>query len=148
MPTLLGLDVSPDVLEANQHLLEQKKQPKTNVQKEIARMKREQLERQFDAIWVQGGGDPDFWEHSFKFDDERGWSIDRYNPEHKIGVEIHGGQFMKRSGHNNATGVQRDWEKANRCNELGITLFGLTTAMVNTTEIDKIIAFVKGVVAE
>ena len=43
----------------------------------------------------------------------------------------------------NAAGMQRDWEKANRCNELGIVLWGLTTAMVNVTEIERILMFVK-----
>ena len=34
----------------------------------------------------------------------------------KIGIEINGGQFMKKSGHNSASGLSRDYEK----NNLGI----------------------------
>jgi len=144
MPQLFGVDVSADVYEANKHLTKPApKAPKTDARKAIDKILRERLERQFDDIWARLGGDPDFWQAGHNFDDERGWHIDRYNAEHKIGVEIHGGQFMKKSGHSNAAGMQRDWEKVNRCNELGIVLFGLTTKMVDTTNIEKILNYVR-----
>lgn len=135
MPQLFGMDVSPDVYNDNKHLATPAKQPKTDARKEIDRLNRERLERQFDDIWQRLGGDPEFWQHGHLFDSERGWHIDRYNEKYRIGVEIHGGQFLKKSGHSNAKGQQRDWEKVNRCHVLGIRLFGLTTAMVNVDEV-------------
>ena len=144
MPQLFGLEVSDHVYEKNAHLATPTKQPKTDVRKQLDRLQREKLERQFDTIWQHVGGDPDFWQHGYLFDDERGWHLDRYNEEHRIAVEIHGGQYMKKSGHSNAKGQQRDWEKLNRCNELGITLFALTTAMVTADEIERILLFTRG----
>lgn len=146
MPQLFGIDVSDDVLAANAHLAKPTpKAPKTDARKVIDKILREKLERQFDDIWQRLDGDPDFWQGDYGFDDDRGWHIDRYNAEYKIGVEIHGGQFAKdgKSGHRNPTGMQRDWEKLNRCNELGITLFGLTTAMVSVDHIEKILNYVR-----
>lgn len=142
MPQLFGVDVSTDVYEANRHLATPPKQPKTDARKVIDQILREKLERQFDDIWQRLGGDPEFWQHGYTFDAERGWHIDRYNAEYKIGVEIHGGQFMKKSGHSNAAGMQRDWEKLNRCNVMGITLFGLTTKMVDVEHVETIRTFV------
>lgn len=146
MPQLFGIEVSDDVYQANQHHATPPKQPKTDARKEIDRTDGKRLENQFDAIWMRLGGDPDFWLRGHPFDGERGWHIDRYNAEHKIGVEIHGGQFMKKSGHSNAKGQQRDWEKVNRCHSLGIVLFGLTTAMVNVENVEEILNYVKRII--
>ena len=143
MPQLFGVDVSEEVYRMNSHLAKQPKLPKTDARKEVARLMRERLENQFDAIWQHVGGDPDFWLRGHLFDTERGWHLDRYNAQRQVAVEIHGGQYMRKSGHSNAAGQQRDWEKLNRCNELGITLFGLTTAMVNADEVEKILQWVR-----
>lgn len=143
MPTLFGQEVSEDVYNANAHLITPPKQPKTDARKVIDKLMREKLERRFDDLWKKAGGDPDFWQHSAKFDTERCWEIDRYNAEHRIGVEIHGGQWAKdgKSGHRNASGMQRDWEKLNRCHELGITLWVLVTATVTIDETDRLKRF-------
>lgn len=140
MPQLFGQDVSPDVYEANKHLATPPKQPKTEARKEVDRLQREALERRFDTLWLKAGGDPDFWLRGYLFDTERGWHLDRYNKQHRIAVEIHGGQFAKngRSGHRNPGGMQRDWDKLNRCTELGITLWVLVTATVNIDEVDRL----------
>lgn len=143
MPILLGVEVSDDVYEANRHLATPQKQDRTDARREVDRLQRERLENLFDAIWLRVGGDPEFWLRGYMFDVERGWHIDRYNEALRIGVEIHGGQYMKKSGHSNVAGMQRDWEKVNRCNQLGIVLFGLTTAMVNADEIEKILNYVR-----
>lgn len=143
MPKLFGNDVSPDTYELNKHYLETPKLPKTDAEKFIQAEQRQVLERRFDSLWVRCGGAPDFWQHGYLFDSERGWHIDRYNAEYRIGVEIHGGQFMKKSGHSNAKGQQRDWEKLLRCYELGITLIGLTTGMVTPAHVDRVVAIVK-----
>jgi very-short-patch-repair endonuclease len=44
---------------------------------------------------------------------ERRFEIDFAYPEKKAGIEIQGGQYMKKSGHNSATGLSRDYEKQN-----------------------------------
>lgn len=143
MPKLFDLEVSDEVYRANAHLATPTKLPKTDVKKLIAAEQRQVLERRFDSLWVRCGGDADFWQPGCLFDSEKGWHIDRYNAEYRIGVEIHGGQFMKKSGHSNAKGQQRDWEKLLRCYELGITLIGLTTGMVTPAHVDRVVAIVK-----
>lgn len=144
MPTLLGIDVSDHVYEANKHLVTPTPQPQTDARKVIEKLLWEKLERRFDDLWLKVGGDPDFWQHGYLFDNDRDWHIDRYNEQHRVGVEIHGGQFAKdgKSGHRNVKGMQRDWEKLNRCHELGITLWVLTTAMVNIDEVDRLKRFI------
>lgn len=144
MPQLFGVDVSDHTYELNKHLIEQPKRTKTDARKVIDQVLREKLERQFDALWLRAGGDTEFWQHGYQFDTDRGWHIDRYNADTMIGVEIHGGQFARdgNSGHRNVKGMQRDWEKLNRCHELGITLWVLTTAMVTIDEVDRLKRFV------
>lgn len=142
MPKLFGQEVSPDFYELNKHFAEQPKLPKTDVEKLIQAEQRQVLERRFDSLWLRCGGKPDFWQPGYLFDSERGWHIDRYNAEYRIGVELHGGQFMKKSGHSNAAGQQRDWEKLLRCHELDILLIGLTTAMVSPPFVDRVVALV------
>lgn len=142
MPKLFDIEVSADVYAANQHLATQQKRPKTDVERMIQAEQRQVLEHRFDGLWVRSGGTSDFWQAGYLFDTERGWHIDRYNAEYRIGVEIHGGQFMKKSGHSNAKGQQRDWEKLLRCVELGIELVALTSAMVTPAYIDRIVAIV------
>ncbi len=144
MPKLFGVDVSDDVYNANIHQIEQTvHEGRTSVEAKIRRLAAERLERQFDDIWLHVGGAHDFWEVGVLFDTERGWHLDRYNAGQRIGVEIHGGQFMKVSGHSSVKGQQRDWEKLNRCNELGITLWAFTTAMVNAEQVERLLNFCK-----
>ncbi len=143
MPKLFDIEVSPDVYESNKHLATPPKLPKTDVEKFIQAEQRQVLERRFDSLWVRCGGDADFWQPNYLFDSERGWHIDRYNAEYRIGVEIHGGQFMKKSGHSNAKGQQRDWEKLLRCTELGIVLVALTSAMVTPAHVERVVALVE-----
>lgn len=149
MPKLFGVEVSDEVYIKNRHLDELIKEEKSSARKEIDRMQRDRLERRFDDIWLSLGGAeppfwPDFWVNGHQFDGERGWHIDRYNRRTCTGVEIHGGQFMRKSGHSNARGQQRDWEKLNRCHELGIVLWGFTTAMVNVDDVGRLMTFCRG----
>lgn len=102
---------------------------------------REALERAFDTIWMQLGGQPNDWARSTRFDPERDWEIDRYNETLRIGVEIHGGQYQSVSGHKNPGGLRRDYQKSNRCRVLEIDLFQLSTDMVNANEIQIIRKF-------
>lgn len=140
MPKLFDIEVSPDVYAANAHLAMPTKLPKTDVEKLIQAEQRQVLERRFDTLWLRCGGQPDFWQSGYLFDADRGWHIDRYNAEYRIGVELHGGQYMRKSGHSNAKGQQRDWEKLLRCHELGILLIALTTAMVSPPYVDRVVA--------
>ena len=144
MPTLFGQEVSDQTYELNKHLIAPPKQEKTDARKAIEKLMREKLERRFDDLWLKAGGNPNFWQHGHQFDTERQWHIDRYNDEHRIGVEIHGGQWAKdgKSGHRNPKGMQRDWNKLNRCHELGITLWVLVTDTVTIDEVDRLKRFI------
>lgn len=143
MPKLFDSDVSPDVYEMNKHLATPPKLPKTDVRKAIDAIQRTALERRFDDLWLRCGGEPDFWRPNYLFDSAKGWHIDRYNEQYRIGVEIHGGQFMAKSGHSNTKGQQRDWEKLLRCYELGVQLIGLTSAMVSAAHVERVVAIVE-----
>lgn len=142
MPKLFDLDVSDEVFAANAHLATLPKLPKTDVLKAVDSIQRTALERRFDDLWTRCSGEPDFWQPNYLFDSERDWHIDRYNETYRIGVEIHGGQFMAKSGHSNAKGQQRDWEKLLRCHELGIMLIALTSKMVSAAHVERVVALV------
>lgn len=49
-----------------------------------------------------------------KFHDVRGWRFDWAWPSIKVAVELHGGEFMKKSGHTTGTGLAKDCEKSRR----------------------------------
>lgn len=144
MPKLFGMEVSQEVYEKNKHKEGKQKAPPSQAEKQRRQAEQEALERRFDTIWVQVGGEPNYWSCGALFDDKRDWHIDRYNADDKIGVEIDGGQYMKRSGHNNISGIERDARKLNRCNQLGITLFRLTTSMVSYDDVSMILQYVRG----
>ena len=134
MPTYKGIQMSQDVYELS--IGQFKEEPPAEANKLWRSANKETLELAFDAIWSGLGGDASDWAHSALFDAERNWEIDRYNEALRIGVEIHGGQYMrKKSGHSNPGGLRRDYQKANRCRVLDIDLFQLSTDMVNHDEI-------------
>lgn len=142
MPKLFDLDVSEEVYQANAHLVTPAKAPPTDARQLIYAEQRKVLESRFDDLWVRCGGAPDFWQPGYLFDPGRLWHIDRYNADLRIGVELHGGQYMRKSGHSNAQGQQRDWEKLLRCCELGIVLVALTTGMVTAAHVERIVKIV------
>lgn len=93
------------------------------------------LEKSFLYYWRLCGGNSEDWlfgQHIFA--DRPRMHVDFYNPHKCIAVEIDGGQWQK-GGHTSGTGVQRDAIKLRMCNQMGVTLYRLTTSMVSYEEI-------------
>ena len=67
---------------------------------------------------------------------ERGRKLefDFYWQTQRLAVEVEGGLFMKRGGHNSLSGITRDIEKGNLAAELGITLLRFTREMIQSGE--------------
>lgn len=103
------------------------------------------LEKSFLYYWRLCGGDPLDWLYTQKIFPERPrMHVDFMHRSLPVAVEINGGQWQKRSGHNSGRGVRRDAEKLTLCNVHGLTLFTLTTDMVGFDEVMKIKIFVEG----
>lgn len=134
MPKLFGYTVTDDMLAANPQYHKPAKKRRSKRSRNAAEATQTPLERRFDDLWVLVGGNPDFWQKQALFDEAAKWHVDRYNAACRVAVEIDGGQYMAKSGHNNSKGIERDAKKLNRCNELGILLFRLTTSMLETVD--------------
>lgn len=65
-------------------------------------------------------------EKEYQFCPDRKYRSDYAIPAKKILIEYEGGIFMKRSGHNSHTGIQRDIEKYSLAHQLGYTVIRLT----------------------
>lgn len=72
-------------------------------------------------------------EHEFRFHPRRLWRFDLAYPERKIGVEIHGGTWI-RGRHQRGEGFTKDRQKMNAATELGWSVYEFTTEMVNSGE--------------
>jgi very-short-patch-repair endonuclease len=66
------------------------------------------------------------YEREYKFDENRDWRIDFYFRKAALFVEWNGGTWMKKSGHNTAKGIQRDYEKSNAAQLAGFTYLQFT----------------------
>ena len=53
------------------------------------------------------------YQREYKFSFSRKFRFDFAILEHKIGIEIQGGQWLTKSGHNTGKGLQKDYEKLN-----------------------------------
>ena len=60
-------------------------------------------------------------------------------PAQRMMVEVEGGLFMMRGGHNSHSGITRDIEKGNLAAELGITLLRFTREMIQSGEAIRVI---------
>lgn len=117
--------------------------------KKSGRKRNRTLENKFDTLWKHCGGVDANWQTDYKFDlPDSGMEIDRAIPDLKIGIEIDGGQSMKKGGHSNWNGVHRDAVKTNRCIILGWTLFRLTTSTMSPEFIKPIVEYINGKVKE
>lgn len=74
------------------------------------------------------------FERELVFHPERKWRFDFANTEHRIAVEIDGGIFGKKSGHNTGSGILRKMEKMNEAQRLGWRVFSFSTGQVSTGE--------------
>lgn len=135
-------NASPDFLELNGFT----RKPFRNTQEQRKSKKQPTgLESKFLYFWRLCGGCDEDWQHEAHiFTDRRRMHVDFYNDGWKVAIEIDGGQWSKKAGHNSGKGVARDAEKLAMCNRIGVTLFRLPTSNVNYEEVLKIWQFVQG----
>ena len=62
----------------------------------------------------------------YKFHPTRRWMADFAIPEKKLIIEVNGGTWMIKSGHNTGRGISRDYEKGNAAQLLGFTYLQYT----------------------
>ena len=70
----------------------------------------------------------------YKFHPKRRWRLDFAWIDQKIGVEVEGGIWLPRSGHNTGVGISRDVEKGNALTLLGWKLIRVTGKMIKSGE--------------
>jgi very-short-patch-repair endonuclease len=68
----------------------------------------------------------------FRFHPERRFRADLAYPAIKLLIEIEGGIWMRKSGHNTGSGITRDIEKGNLMTILGYRLIRVTSKMINS----------------
>lgn len=68
------------------------------------------------------------YEREVKFCPARRWRMDFIVGN--LAVEIDGGLWMKKGGHNTAKGIMRDMEKANAAQEMGFVVLRFSTKQV------------------
>lgn len=75
----------------------------------------------------------------YKIAPGRQFTWDRCWPEHRVCVEVHGGIWMDKSGHNTGAGLERDCLKASMAGALGWRFLPVTRKMIEDgTAIDLI----------
>lgn len=123
----------------------------TPARKELRQAKVEHLEHGFDTLWIQAGGEPDFWHKAtisgFGKPYEETYELDRFNKSYRVAVEVQGGQYMAKSGHSNIKGLGRDARKLWRCNQLNITLFHMPNELVTFEWVEKLLKDINRIVA-
>ncbi len=85
------------------------------------------LERAFDTLWLQLGGQPLTPEH--RFAPPRRWRFDRAHVTARIAIEIDGGTHNG-GRHVTGAGYTRDCEKLNTAAARGWLIFRLTSDML------------------
>jgi very-short-patch-repair endonuclease len=63
------------------------------------------------------------FEREHRFHPERKWRFDFACKTHKVAIELQGGIFGKKSGHNTGVGIRRDMQKNNEAQRLGWRVF-------------------------
>ena len=88
----------------------------------------DQLEFQLKSVKITG------FTREYKFHPKRRWRLDFAWVDQKIGVEVEGGIWLPRSGHNTGVGISRDVEKGNSLTLLGWKLIRVTGKMIKNGE--------------
>ena len=134
---------SPDVVELNPTLFAKSKRSKVTKAVEPKRPDTE-LESEFLRVWGLLGGPELLRDYTGWCD--RKWELDFYHEPTKTAIEINGGTWSK-SGHSSGRGITRDYDKANECVVVGISLFVLGTDHMKSDrliiEISKILSYIK-----
>lgn len=132
-------NISDDTLALNPDLAD-------TLRKKNTKHDRRKLEYRFLEFWNYLGG-PEL-KTEYRFHPSRMWRFDFALPEQMIAIEINGGTWMARSGHNYGQHVTRDYEKYNAAALLGWRLFLFTSDMLSqrhgAQHIEPIIALAKG----
>lgn len=91
-------------------------------------MKKSDLERQFETLWRQLGGEP--LKSEYRFHPKRKWRFDFADPFQKIAIELEGGVWTG-GRHTRPEGFTKDCEKYNAAALLGWRVFRFTTKMLD-----------------
>lgn len=98
------------------------------------------LESRFLYIWTLLKGPA--LQREFKAVPGRQFRWDFYHSSSGLLIEIQGGTWSNRkSGHNSGSGIQRDCAKLRMATLRGFRPIAFTEKEINTTEIEKVIAF-------
>lgn len=140
MPSLFGVEVSTDVYEANRHLMQAAKEPKTPARKDLDAELKQQFARSFEAQWRLLDGPP--LQPEFYFCSARQWRSDYLVIGTKWLIELEGGV---RSGgrHTRPAGFIEDCYKYNAAAMLGYRVIRIATGMANPDYVQQIINAVK-----
>jgi very-short-patch-repair endonuclease len=87
------------------------------------------LENQFASLWLYYYPKIDLHQE-YRFAPPRRYRWDFCHPESKVAIEIQGGIFMKKSGHNTGSGVTKDYKKACLAAAKGWKIFYLSSSMI------------------
>lgn len=136
MPNLFGVEVSQDVYEANRHLLQAAKEPKTQTRKDLDAELKQQFARSFEAQWRLLDGPP--LHPEFYFCPDRQWRSDYLVIGTKVLIELEGGVFSG-GRHIRAKGFIEDIYKYNMAAMLGYRVIRIATGMATAHYLEQII---------
>ena len=95
------------------------------------------LEARFIELWRAHDGAE--LAEEFRFHHTRRWRLDYAHLPSMTAIELQGGVWMAKGGHNTGTGITRDCEKGNEAKFLGWTVFHLTKDMIHGANVQRII---------
>jgi very-short-patch-repair endonuclease len=72
------------------------------------------------------------YEREYKAIKDRRFRYDFYLPDYNILIEVQGGQYMAKSGHNSIKGLDRDYEKCNLAQINGYTILQYGSNYIRT----------------
>lgn len=134
MPSLFGVKVSQDVYEANRHLTQAAKEPKTPARKDLDAELRQQFALSFEAQWCLLNGPP--LEKEYRFCPDREWRAD-----YRVGqwlIELEGGVYSG-GRHTRVKGFVEDAFKYNMAAMLGYRVIRIATGMATAHYLEQII---------
>ena len=114
---------------------------KTELQKAVAKAKREKLENKFQYLWGALEGPPLVREHAFA--SERKWRFDfaTWNNNFALAIECEGGSWVN-GAHTRGAHFQSDCEKYFAATMAGWFIVRLTDKMLTREYLEPLIAFV------
>ncbi len=123
----LHIDQLPQALAGGMNAQRARTETQETLARESAKQKREALERAFEVILrhtLKGTGIEFCSQYQLE---GAGYKYDFCIPSHKILIEVNGGQWQAKGGHNSGRGVARDAKKANHAMASGWRLLTFVT---------------------